>query len=73
VTAGLLRLHADQRRLVEREARLRAGFTAAHPQVATTVVPALAADVHDLEGLRRIGELLASGSRDGAPSAPSGG
>jgi anion-transporting ArsA/GET3 family ATPase len=61
VAAGLLRLHADQTRLVEREARLRGGFAKAHPQVATTVVPALAADVHDLDGLRRIGELLASG------------
>ena len=58
VTAGLLRLHADQSRLVEREARLRAGFTSAHPQVATVVVPALATDVHDLKGLRRIGDLL---------------
>lgn len=71
VAAGLLRLHADQTRLVEREARLRAGFTRAHPQVATAVVPALAADVHDLDGLRRIGDLLASASEDDAPSTPS--
>jgi len=28
-------------------------------QVPTAVVPALAGDVHDLAGLRRIGELLA--------------
>ena len=73
VTAGLLRLHADQTRLVEREARLRAGFASAHPQVATTVVPALATDVHDLDGLRRIGELLASGLPDDAPPASSTG
>ncbi len=73
VTAGLLRLHADQTRLVEREARLRVGFASAHPQVATTVVPALATDVHDLDGLRRIGELLASGLPDDAPSASSAG
>jgi anion-transporting ArsA/GET3 family ATPase len=59
LTAGLLRLHADQSRLVEREARLRERFAAAHPQVAAAVVPALAGDVHDLVGLRRIGELLA--------------
>ncbi|WP_148612298.1 ArsA family ATPase [Nocardioides rubriscoriae] len=58
-TAGLLRLHADQVRLVEREQRLRSRFAAAHPQVATAVVPALASDVHDLTGLRRVGELLA--------------
>ncbi len=61
LTAGLLRLHADRVRLVEREARLRRRFGAAHPQVPTTVVPALAGDVHDLDGLRHIGELLADG------------
>jgi hypothetical protein len=27
--------------------------------VATAVVPALAGDVHDLDGLRRVGNLLA--------------
>ncbi len=59
LTAGLLRLHADQTRIVEREALLRARFAAAHPQVPTAVVPALAGDVHDLDGLRRVGELMA--------------
>jgi len=59
LTAGLLRLHADQMRMVERESRLRTRFTAAHPQVATGVVPALAGDVHDLAGLRRVAQLLA--------------
>ncbi|MEP9362597.1 ArsA-related P-loop ATPase [Nocardioides sp. CN2-186] len=61
LTAGLLRLHADQTRIVEREAGLRARFAAAHPQVPTAVVPALPGDVHDLTGLRRVGELLADG------------
>jgi anion-transporting ArsA/GET3 family ATPase len=61
LTAGLLRLHADQTRMVEREALLRDRFAAAHPEVPTAVVPALAGDVHDLEGLRRVGELLADG------------
>jgi anion-transporting ArsA/GET3 family ATPase len=60
LTAGLLRLHADRVRLVEREAQLRARFAAAHPDVATAVVPALAGDVHDLAGLRRVGDLLAA-------------
>ncbi|GAA4724968.1 ArsA family ATPase [Nocardioides endophyticus] len=59
LTAGLLRLHADQSRIGEREERLRARFAAAHPQVPTAVVPALPGDVHDLAGLRRVGELLA--------------
>ena len=66
LTAGLLRLHADRARMVEREARLRARFAAAHPVVPTAVVPALAADVHDLDGLRRIGDLLAGTPRTAA-------
>ncbi|HET8969661.1 MAG TPA: ArsA-related P-loop ATPase [Candidatus Nanopelagicales bacterium] len=61
VAAGLLRLHADRSRLVERETKLRDRFAAAHPRVPTTVVPALAGDVHDLAGLRQVGELLARG------------
>jgi hypothetical protein len=48
--------------MVEREARLRERFAAAHPQVPTAVVPALAGDVHDLDGLRQVGELLAGGA-----------
>ena len=59
LTAGLLRLHADRERMVERESVLRQRFAAAHPSVETAVVPALAGDVHDLDGLRVIGELLA--------------
>jgi anion-transporting ArsA/GET3 family ATPase len=59
LTAGLLRLHADRVRMVDRERVLREQFATAHPQVATAVVPALAGDVHDLDGLRRIGQLLA--------------
>ena len=61
LTAGLLRLHADQSRMVEREALLRERFAAAHPQVATAVVPALAGDVHDLTGLRRVGDSWRAG------------
>jgi len=59
LTSGLLRLHADRSRLVQRETELRDRFAAAHPRVPTAVVPALAGDVHDLAGLRRVGELLA--------------
>jgi anion-transporting ArsA/GET3 family ATPase len=58
-TAGLLRLHADRSRLVAREALERRRFAAAHPDVPTVVVPALASDVHDLAGLRQVGALLA--------------
>ncbi len=59
LTAGLLRLHADRLRLAEREAMLQRRFGAAHPQVPTAVIPALAGDVHDLDGLRQVGTLLA--------------
>ena len=62
LTAGLLRLHADRSRMVQREGALRSRFAATHPQVETTVVPALAGDVHDLDGLRRVGSLLAADS-----------
>jgi anion-transporting ArsA/GET3 family ATPase len=57
-TAGLLRLHADRLRMVARETRLRRRFSAAHPDVPTAVVPALSTDVHDLDGLRLVGDLL---------------
>jgi anion-transporting ArsA/GET3 family ATPase len=58
LAGGLLRLYADRGRQVERESVLRSRFAAAHPQVPTAVVPALAGDVHDLDGLRRVGVLL---------------
>lgn len=64
LTAGLLRLHAERVRAVERESRLREGFAAAHPSVPTTVVAALATDVHDLDGLRSVGRLLAGERED---------
>jgi len=67
LAAGLLRLYADRSRLVEREATLRARFAAAHPQVATAVVPALAGDVNDLDDLRRVGVLLGGQDDDLLP------
>ena len=59
LTAGLLRLHAERMRRVTRELRLQRRFRTAHPEVRTVVVPTLASDVHDLDGLRRVGALLA--------------
>ncbi len=61
MTAGLLRLHAERARIVARETRLRRRFSAAHPDVPTAVVPALSTDVHDLDGLRLVGDLLTRG------------
>ncbi|MGC5365508.1 ArsA family ATPase [Streptomyces sp. DT24] len=66
LTAGLLRLHAERMRVVARERRTRDRFTALHPEVAVTEVTALPGDVHDLAGLRSIGDRLA------ASTAPTG-
>ncbi|WP_234540124.1 ArsA family ATPase [Streptomyces shenzhenensis] len=61
LTAGLLRLHAERMRLLSREQRTRDRFTARHPEVAVVEVAALPGDVHDLAGLRDIGDRLAAG------------
>ncbi|MDQ3106097.1 MAG: ArsA family ATPase [Actinomycetota bacterium] len=58
--SGLLHLHADLSRVRHRQQRLRARLTHEHPEVPIVAVTALAGDVHDLDGLRRIGGLLAS-------------
>ena len=58
---GLLRVHAERARLRHRQDRLRRGFAHTHPEVPSVAVAALAGDVHDLDGLRRVGELLAGG------------
>ena len=63
LAAGLLRLHADRKTVVEREQRLTGRFATSHPDVPTAVLPALSTDVHDLTGLRRIGDLLGAAVR----------
>ncbi|MFC7308420.1 ArsA family ATPase [Streptomyces monticola] len=63
LAAGLLRLHAERMHLLAREQRTRDRFTALHPEVAVTEVAALPGDVHDLAGLRDIGDRLAAGSQ----------
>ncbi|MFF0184946.1 ArsA family ATPase [Streptomyces sp. NPDC005244] len=60
LTAGLLRLHAERMQLLSREQRTRDRFTARHPEVAVAEVAALPGDVHDLAGLRDIGNRLAA-------------
>ncbi|HEV8023290.1 MAG TPA: ArsA-related P-loop ATPase [Candidatus Nanopelagicales bacterium] len=62
LAARLLALHAGRLRVRERQHHLTERFTGAHPGVATAQVPALAEDVHDLTGLREVGELLARGN-----------
>ncbi|MEV6544458.1 ArsA family ATPase [Streptomyces sp. NPDC051665] len=61
LTAGLLKLHAERMRVLSREQRTRDRFTARHPEVAVAEVAALPGDVHDLAGLRDIGNRLAAG------------
>ncbi|CCA56634.1 Arsenical pump-driving ATPase [Streptomyces venezuelae ATCC 10712] len=61
LTAGLLHLHAERMRVLAREQRTRDRFTALHPEVAVTEVAALPGDVHDLAGLRAIGDRLTAG------------
>ena len=61
VTAALLRIHADRVATLDRQRRLAERFTAAHRGVKVASVPALAGDVVDLEGLRKVGEALAVG------------
>ncbi|MFD0884080.1 ArsA family ATPase, partial [Streptosporangium algeriense] len=58
LTAAVLRLHAGRMQLAAREDREQEHFLSAHPTVPVARVPAMSQDVHDLEGLRRVGELL---------------
>ncbi|MBB4747548.1 anion-transporting ArsA/GET3 family ATPase [Actinoplanes lobatus] len=59
VTADVLRIHAALLRQAEREAAVAAGFTESFPSVPAASVAAQPADVHDVDGLRTIGALLA--------------
>jgi anion-transporting ArsA/GET3 family ATPase len=59
VTAAALRLHAERMNLGERERRVAGSFMSTHPAVPVIEVPALPEDVHDLTGLRRVGEAFA--------------
>jgi anion-transporting ArsA/GET3 family ATPase len=56
---AVLRVHADRAQLAARDRRMRDRFTSAHPEVALVEVPALATDVHDLDGLRAVARSLA--------------
>jgi anion-transporting ArsA/GET3 family ATPase len=58
LAAAVLRLHADRVAMADRERRLVARFTKAHPAVSVVNVPAMPSDVHDLAGLKEIGERL---------------
>ena len=61
LAVAALRLHAERMQLTASERRLAQGFTAAHPGVPVARVIAQPEDVHDLAGLRIIGESLSTG------------
>jgi anion-transporting ArsA/GET3 family ATPase len=60
LAASALRLHAERMQEVSAQRRLAEHFTAAHPVVPVSEIPAQAQDVHDLEGLRTIGQAFGS-------------
>jgi anion-transporting ArsA/GET3 family ATPase len=59
LATAMLRVHADRSAVADREKRLLARFTKAHPSVPMVGVPALPADVHDIDGLREVALRLA--------------
>lgn len=59
LTAGLLALHADLASTSARQHAVVTRFATSHPDVPMASVAASATDVHDLDGLREVGRLLA--------------
>ena len=58
LTIAALHLHADRMEQAAVQRRTAEQFTGAHPLVPVTEIPAQAEDVHDLDGLRRIGQAF---------------
>ena len=61
LTEGLLRLHASLAETAERQEALARRFAAGQPGIAMVEVPAAASDIHDIEGLRAVGQALRAG------------
>lgn len=59
ITMGLLRMHAVQAEIAARHESLAKRFSAGHPDIPVVEVPAASSDIHDLEGLRAVGDALA--------------
>jgi anion-transporting ArsA/GET3 family ATPase len=59
ITAGLLRMHAVQAEIASRHQALTKRFIAGHPDIPMVEVPAASGDIHDLVGLRTVGDALA--------------
>jgi anion-transporting ArsA/GET3 family ATPase len=60
LAAAALLVHAEVAAAAGHDTRMSRRFSSAHPDVEVVEVPALPVDVHDLAGLRRIGELLSA-------------
>jgi anion-transporting ArsA/GET3 family ATPase len=60
LTIAALHLHADRMEQAAAQRRTAEQFTGAHPLVPVAEIPAQAEDVHDLDGLRRIGQAFGS-------------
>ena len=58
LAASLLRVHAAVAETAAKHRGVVTRFRTSHPGVPLGTVPAHAVDIHDLEGLRRIGEAL---------------
>ena len=63
VLAGMLRVHAATAHTAARHLEAADRFARRHPGVPMCIVPMAAVDVHDLDGLREIGDALAAGGR----------
>ena len=59
ITSGLLRMHAVQAEIAARHQALAKRFIAGHPGIPMVEVPAASGDIHDLVGLRTVGDALA--------------
>jgi anion-transporting ArsA/GET3 family ATPase len=70
LAAAALRVHAERMTLATREQHLADRFTSAHPKVPVRTVPATAGDVHDLDGLRGMGEELTGPNEDTPTGTP---
>jgi anion-transporting ArsA/GET3 family ATPase len=70
LAAGALRVHAERMTVATREQRLADRFSSAHPEVPVRTVPAAAGDVHDLAGLRVMGEALLAHEDDTGTGTP---
>jgi anion-transporting ArsA/GET3 family ATPase len=70
VAAAALRVHGERMVQAAREQHLADRFTSAHPEVGVRTVPAAAGDVHDLDGLRLMGEELTGPNEDTPTGTP---